>query len=295
MDLDVPRDQGRRRLIGFRVVVALFLVLGLAGFNLLVLFPVISWLPETTFVTIGIPEEDIHHLVHGFAIGLWYGALMLCLAVQLRRPERSVAPLWVISFILVSQIVYDLAMWDIGDPIWFLAYALFVLVVMLHPRRTAPITALDRPALLLAVVAAVPLAVSGWNQLRLQLGPADPFGHAELNHFFAMAGLSGLVIVAALLGSTDVPGRRLVAWMAGAAPLLFAVASLAHPDQASAWTFAWAVAALVWGVGYVILVERGRRRVPTEPTIPADAGANRANGVIPTAGSGPSLDSNTRG
>ena len=47
----------------------------IVGFNLLVLFPIISWLPETTFVTIGIPEKDIHHLVHGFAIGLWYRAL----------------------------------------------------------------------------------------------------------------------------------------------------------------------------------------------------------------------------
>jgi hypothetical protein len=261
MDLHPPRRPGRLRIIAFRVVVVAFLGLGLAGFNVVLLFPLISWLPESTWIdTIGYPADDIHHLVHGAAIGLWYAALMLCLAVQLRRPQRWVAPLWVIAFIMVSQIAYDLAIGDIGDPIWFLAYALFVLAVLLHPRRTAPLGAVDRPALALGVIAAVPLVWYGWNRLQLQFGPADPSGHVELNHFFAVAGLAGLIIVSALLGSTDLPGRRLVAWIAGVAPALFGVASLAHPDLASAWPVPWAVAAIAWGAGYVTVVEWGRRR-----------------------------------
>jgi hypothetical protein len=193
MESRASGQSSRVRIVALRVVVALLLLVGLAGFNLLLVFPLLSWLPEAAWVdVIGYPEADLPHLVHGSAIGLWYGVLMLCLAVQLRRPERSVAPLWVVAFIILSQIVYDLVIRDIGDPIWFLVYALCVLVVVLHPRRVVWPTGADWPGLLLIAAAAVPLAGHGWSQLRLQFGPEDPFGQRSAVSFF-VPGMLGIV------------------------------------------------------------------------------------------------------
>lgn len=260
---DTSARPSRLRTVAFRVVAAVFLLLALVGANFVLILPLVSWLSEDAIVNVlGYPADDIHHFVHGVGIGLVYGALLVGVAVQLRRPQRSVAPLWLGVFVLGAQVIYDLVQWDIGDPVWFVVYALFAAVVVLHPRRSAPIGAVDRPMLVLAGLAAVPLAYSVWHHLRLQFGPEDPFGHAASNHYYGMAALAGVIIVSALLGTTDLPGRTLVAWIAGVAMTLFAVASIAHPDHSSAVAQPWAVAGLVWAVAYVGLAWRrgsGRR------------------------------------
>lgn len=249
----------RVRRIALSVVVLAFLAVGLVGLGPLLVVPFVAWLPEATIVRVlQFPPEDIHHLVHGVGIALGYGALLLCVAVQLRQPQRRVAPIWLATFIVLTQVVYDLWNGTVGDPIWWVVYVLFSAVVVLHPRRTAPITAVDRPAALLAVVGALCLAVYAWNQLQLQFGPEDPTGHVAANHYMGMAVAGGVIIVGAMLGATNVPGSRLVAWIAGVAAVLFSIASLAHPDHASAWPGGWAWAALVWGSGYVAVTVRRR-------------------------------------
>jgi hypothetical protein len=237
------------------------------GFNVVLAFPLMGWLPQAAFIEIGYPAEDIPHLLHGVGIGIGYGALLLSLAVQLRRPQRWVAPLWLGIFLLGAQSVFDLVRWDIDHPIWFIAYGLFIAVVALHPQRATRVTSVGRPALLLAAVGAVPLAVYAWQQLQLQFGPEDAFGHVADNHFYGMAAASGVIIVAALLGSTDLPGGRLTAWIASAGAVLFGLASVAHPNHASAWPPGWAVAAVAWGVAYVLVgeVRQWRRRLASLP------------------------------
>jgi hypothetical protein len=144
-------------------------------------------------------------------------------------------------------------------------YALAAVVVVLHPRRVARITAVDRPTLVFAITAAIPLAIFGWTQLRLQFGPADAVGHVDHNHYVTMAGIAGLIIVGAVLGSTDLPGRRLAAWIAGVAAADLGIASLMHSQNASALPTGWALAAIAWGITYIVVVEV-RRHTRTELT-----------------------------
>jgi hypothetical protein len=246
--------------------VVVFLLVALVGTNVLLLFPLFSWLPAATLAEVGVPDDVMPHFVHGVGIGLLRLALLVCLVVQLRRPQLWVAPLWVIAFIHLAGIAFDLVRWEIDDPIWFVVYALFIAVVALHPRRVARIGRVDRTALLVAVVGAVPFAVYSVNRLRLQFGPADPLGHVADNHYFAMATLAGVIVVGALLGATDLPGARLTAWIAGASAVLLGVASLAHSGLASALPAGWALAAIAWGAGYLLAVLLRRRR-----PAPADA------------------------
>ena len=261
MTVDTSPQLGRGRRIALRAVVIAFLLVGLAGLNFQLLLPLLSWLSDDSLVRVlDLPAEDLHHFLHGVGSALTYGALLLVVAVQLRRPHRWVAPLWLGIFLLGTQAIYDAAQGTVGDPIWIVVYLLFAGVVAAHPRRAARIHPVDRPALALAVVAAAPLAVYGWDHLRLQFGPEDTFGHAADNHYYGIAALASVIIVAALLGATDLPGRRLTAWIAGIAPILFAVASLAHAGKTSAWPAGWALAAIGWGAGYLLAVEWRHRR-----------------------------------
>jgi hypothetical protein len=274
MSEDTSVRLSRPRIIALRAAVVIFLVVGLAGLGPALVLPFIAWLPEESLIEFGLPEDDIGHLIHGVGAALVYGALLLSVAVQLRRPQRWVAPLWLAMFLLGAQACYDLARLTIDDPTWFVVYGLFAAVVMLHPRRLARISAVDRPALILAVAAAAPLGVFAWQRLELQIGPPDPFGHAADNHYYGMAALAAVVIVAALLGSTDLPGWRLTAWVAGVAAALFGIASLVHPAQESALASPWAAAAIVWAAVYLAMVWlRGRRsRVPSADAQAASSG-----------------------
>jgi hypothetical protein len=284
MTVDTSPHPSRGRRIALRAVVTAFLLVGLAGLNFQLLLPLLSWLPDESLVQgLDFPEEDLPHFVHGVGSALTYGTLLLVVAVQLRRPHRWVAPLWLGIFLLGTQAIYDLVQRTVGDPIWIVVYLLFAAVVVLHPRRTARIRTARirtayRPALAVAVVGAVPLAVYGLDHLRLQSGPEDPLGHAAGNHYYGMAALASVIIVAALLGATELPGRRLAAWIAGVAPVLFAVASLTHAEKSSAWPAGWALAAIAGAAGYLLAVEWGHRRAAAVPRAAAGSPAAGSSG-----------------
>ena len=83
--------------------------------------------------------------------------------------------------------------------------------------------------------------------------------HAELSHWSTMAVFASLVLLWALVGSTDRTGWRITAWLAGASAVIYGVGSLAFPNVASAADAGWAVAAIAWGVVFVGLTERRAR------------------------------------
>ncbi len=259
---------GRARIISLRVAALAVIGIFLVGSNVVLLFPLFGGLPEATLEDQLEMEPDVLvEVVHGVAIALTHLALILGMLVQLRRPERSIAPLWMCAYLTLAMIVFDISQGTVGNPIWFVVYALVAAVVVLHPRRVARITAVDRPTLVLAIAAAMPMAWYGWNQLRLQFGPADTVGHVEHNHYFTMAGIAGLIIVGAVLGSTDLPGRRLTASIAGLAAADLGIASLMHPENASALATGWALAAIAWGITYIVVVAV-RRGLPAGSMLP---------------------------
>jgi hypothetical protein len=54
-------------------------------------------------------------------------------------------------------------------------------------------------------------------------------------------------------------GWRPTAWVAGLLPALLGVASLIYPVSSSLET-PWAIAAIAWGIGFVVVAERSRSR-----------------------------------
>ena len=102
------RPLGRARIISLRVASLAFIGIVLVGSNVVLLFPLFGGLPEATLRDQLEMEPDVLvEMVHGVAIGLTHVTLMLGMLVQLRRPERGIAPLWMCAYIILAMIVYD--------------------------------------------------------------------------------------------------------------------------------------------------------------------------------------------
>jgi hypothetical protein len=254
----------RTRLVALRIAAALFAAIVVVGSNAVLLMPLIGLLPDRGLDGMG--ASDLKpEIVHGVGIGLAHLILVIGIGIQIARPARWVAPLWLASFEILVMMVYDATQGTVGNPIWWVVYGLVVLVVLLHPRRIAPLAPWHAPSLLLSAVAAIPVVLHAAGQLRLQFGPVDSIGHVAGNHFLSQAGIAVTGLVAAVLGASSVPGRRLVATAAAAIPVFLGAASLVHPANASALGRPWALAAIVWGLAYAAIALPQRAARPATP------------------------------
>lgn len=253
---EATRSASRARRIAFRVLAILTSLLLLLYFVFALTEVVLMWLPDETLSSM--LDEDFAeiapHRSHFMSVGIVAWAAVLGLLVQLRRPERRVAPLLQLLVVVVSgAVVYGLS-GTAGE--WLVEegtiLAPVLLLVFLHPRARQLLRrpGFDRPLAGLATVAAVPWAVYLVVNARLQLLDAAGDPHADMEHW-ATAALMAIVIVAcAFLGASDHAGWRLPAWTAAAAATIFGAHSLVFPGLASGLSTFWAVAAIAWGVAF---------------------------------------------
>lgn len=257
-DLATAAEQpSKRRRIAFRVVatlVALF-ILAQQIFGLMEL--VLMWLPAETVAEMFEEETSfiVLHRAHFMAIGILAWAIVPSMLVQLRKPERRVAPMvLVVAIALGATIVYGLS-GTLSE--WLVEEIAMVvvpvtLVVLVHPSRDRLFSkpSFDRRLAGFAALAAAPWLVyivdNAWTQFTNAAGDT----HAEMEHW-ATAALMGIVIVvAAFLGSSDHPGRGLTAAIAVGGSVIFGAHSLVFPGLASSLPTFWAVLAILWGIGY---------------------------------------------
>ncbi len=264
----------KKRRIAFGVVATLVALLILAQqvFGLMEL--VFMWLPAETVAEMFEEETSfiVLHRAHFMAVGIIAWAVVLSMLVQLRKPERRVAPmLLVVVTALGATIVYGLSgtlsEWLIEE------IALVVvpvsLVVLLHPSRDRLFSkpAFDQPLAGFAALAAAPWLVyivdNAWTQFTNAAG--DP--HAEMEHWATAALMGTVIVVGAFLGSSDHPGRGLTAAIAAGGSVVFGVHSLVFHGLASALPMFWAVLAILWGIGYGAMFIRRSRGVTTTTAV----------------------------
>lgn len=246
----------RSRRFALRAVAAATLLAVLALLGPILLLAVAFWAPISTLGTI-FPEEELRlHLIHGVGVSLALWTVVIGVGLQLRRPERSVSPLWVAAFyIAVGASLAALS--GAFEPIFWIPFLVLVgLVLVLHPARTASLRVAHRPLAILAAVGSVPLMVYGYNQLVLQLGGVVDDPHVAGVHYSTMALLAVIILIGTWLGSTDVPGAHVTALIAAGSMVLFGVASLLNSDQVSSLPAFWASAATVWGAAYLVVASR---------------------------------------
>lgn len=260
------------RTIAFRVV-AILVSLWLLAMNVFGLMEVVlMWLPAETLASMldeSASELSIHR-AHFMAIGILSWAAVLSMLVQLRKPERRVAPmLLLVAIALGAAVVYGLSgtlnAWLIEEIAFLVAPV--ALVVLLHPSRAELLAkpSFRRPLAGAATLASVPWMVFIVENARSQFTNAAGDSHAAVEHW-ATAALMGVVIVAAaFLGSSDHSGWRLTGGLAVGGSVVFGVHSLVYAGLASALPAVWAVAAILWGIAFGAMLVR-RARADATPT-----------------------------
>ncbi len=291
--------RGKARRIAFYVFLTLFALMHVI-FNLMA-GAVVGWFAE---------EAAISHRVHLIVFGWVFVLSFVGLLAHFRKPENRVAQMYqvliALGFIVGTTLIVD----RLVDPVVISFLVLPLLLVVLHPNRAnilRPSINVSRTLLMLALVAAVPLMIDAVAQMRIGLEASriapqilegideslsdeefekeftaaarrgtDSAAEAEevlhYGHWSAMGAFNLILVGLALVAAARPPGWRLPAWSAGLSAVLFGVASIANPGDASATNGYWALLAIVWGVGFILVAEVTRREDSPAPAIePATA------------------------
>jgi hypothetical protein len=249
-------------------LIVVLLALALAG-----LFGAVVARPDVFLGLVGAQAGHISehfrqpaHRIHDLTFSLLLGTAVVGLVAQLRAPSKNVAgqlmALTPFGGLALAAAVTNL--WVLSVP-WVAVSVPTVIATMFHPTgrhlfRSFAFSRLDRVLLALAVGAAGPLLAFAWTNIGLQrAGPSD---HALLGHYGYMAALSFTIIAVALLSSARPDGWRLTAWVAGLLPFALGIASLVFPDVDGSLGLVWALAAIAWGLSFIVASELGRRAGP---------------------------------
>lgn len=241
---------------------------------------------------------NVSHRLHDLTFGFVFLPTVVGMLAQLRRPWRNVAGM---AMALVPWVGLLLAAVLSGDAVRVLLFnpsppviAMTAIAALLHPAgsgffRSFGVARVNWVLLGLVVVAAVPLLAFAFTNLGLQGalgGTANE--HAGMGHYGFMAAFAFTVVGVGLLASLRPEGWWLPAWVAGALPAFFGLASLVYPDVDSSLGPVWGLAAIAWGVAFVAAAE-----LTQDAARPTLIGSLRgAQGATPTddAGAAPAED-----
>lgn len=261
----------RRQRLGFTVVV--LVTLGLFGFIGAVLF-----LPDVASGLVG-PAAAAHagqhfraagHRVHDLAFAFLFATAIAGLLSQLRTPSKNIAGqlMALIPWIGLGLVIPLTDYWvPPGTGFQIVATVVFggltLSATMLHPAGrhlfgSFRLSRANRVMLALVVIAAVPLLAYASTNIGLQKTVASGNEHFDLGHYGFVAAFSFTVIGVGLLASLRPVGWRLPAWVGGLLPVLLGVTSLVYPDIDSSLSTGWAVAAIIWGVGFGTVAQLSR-------------------------------------
>jgi hypothetical protein len=290
---------GKARKIAFYVFLVLFALMHVL-FNVMI-GALLGWFAD---------EGAISHRIHLVVFGWVFVLSFVGLLAHLRRPEAKVAQMYqvliALGFIVATTIIVD----RLIDPVVISFLILPLLLVFLHPNPgnlLRPSTNVSKTLMALALVATIPLLVDAFVQVRIGLEASrvapqiledideslsddeferefnaaarratDSAAEAEqvvhYGHWSAMGAFNLILIGLAWVAALRPPGWRLPAWSAGLSAVLFGVASIANPGDASAINAYWSLFAIAWGIGFIVIAEATRREsAPTTVANPATA------------------------
>ena len=211
--------------------------------------------------------SSLGHRIHDLTFAFLFGTAAVGLLASLLNPSKNVAGqvMALIPWLALALVVPLTSYWAAPGAGFVIAVTALVGVLTLnamifHPTgrdlfRSFRLSRVDRVMLALVLIAAVPLLAYAATNIGLQR--TDQSDHAAAGHYGFMAAFSFTVIGAGLVASLRPDGWRLAAWVAGILPLLLGLASLAYPVDSSL-DLVWALAAMAWGIAFVVAAERTR-------------------------------------
>ena len=259
-----------------------FIILVLVSILFTALLTPVPYLVLGWFVDVGPGETS--HKVHEIAFGALFVFPLVGLVAQLRSPHDKVSAMYQVVLPLTTTVLVLTVIAGEGDPIMLLFLVFPLLIVLFHPARPR----LLRPALTpsplllgLAALAAVPLLIFAVDQLQVgaeagRIAPQvfdslpEDATDAEIDralrraasgealeaiehyyHWSTMGAFAIAIVVSSFIAAARPSGWRLTAWTTATVTILFGVASLVFPADASALGGLWSVLAILWGVALV--------------------------------------------
>ena len=212
-----------------------------------------------------------HHRIHDLTFGFLFLPAIVGILAQFRRPWENVAGQamalipWaalVLTLFLTSLLWQNTSVRNLA---WMAPAGSTLTAAILHPTwrgffRSFRASRISWKLLAMVVVAAVPLLIFAANNVGIQ--GSVPDDHAQLGHYGFMTAYAVTIVGVGLLASARPDGWRLTAWVAGILPALLGLASLVYPDISSTLGPVWAIAAIAWGVSFVVASERIRLSDP---------------------------------
>jgi len=205
---------------------------------------------------------ELHHRVHDLTFAFLLAPAAVGMLAQLKSPSQNVAGqlMALIPWIALLLAFVLATTWLVFAPAPILG-ALTLTATILHPARRDFLRSfsgsrVNRVILALVIIAAVPLLAFASRNIGLQRTVTND--HAALGHYGFMAAFSFTVIGIGVLASLRLDGWRLTAWVAGVLPVLLGLASLVYPNNDSSLALVWALAAIAWGVGFIVAAELTR-------------------------------------
>lgn len=241
----------------------IFLLAVLLGLGLAVVFGGMAVMMNVQPGFLGMAHfSEPPHRIHDLTFALLNGTAVVGMLAQLRSPVRNVAG-QLTALVPFAGLLLALALTNtrVLSPPWLLLGASTVLATMFHPAgdptRAFSAARVDRAMVALIAAAAIPLLAFAWTNIGLQRGA--PTDHVMAGHYGFMAAFSFAAILVGLLASARPPGWRISAWVAGVLPIALGLASFVYPVD-SRLDPEWALASVAWGVSFIGVAERRRRR-----------------------------------
>jgi len=251
------------RRIGYYASVVAGLALVVFGLGELLFLGVVGWLGESALEEATEPGAGVH-LFHLVAHALFAWLLLICLVVQVRRPQRWFAAA---VFAFAAMIIYSSGTLIAGifDPLEAVAIVVLGAVAWLNPgREGARAAPLHRKALVAAIPLLVGAEVFAVGEINEQVSGVSSDPHVEFGHYGLMAAIATISVVAALIGSSSLTGRRLVAGLASGSVTYLGILSLLFSDQTSSLGTVGGVLAIVVGFAFGLIALSRDRHGPNE-------------------------------
>lgn len=206
-------------------------------------------------------DQTIHrfHNAAGSVASLTLAAALLVLAW---RPSANPASVQLLIAAAAFSVIAGFLGGDVITGLYFIPAVAAAIVVALYPWRTEAwrVGIIRWSLLALAVVSAVPSVAFALTQGALQRNALAGDVHAEMHHYSGIA-ITALAMPATLLvAALGTRGWRVVAWIGGAAFVLFGLSAVVYDGYVSAPAAGWGWAALACGLAAISTAELEERR-----------------------------------
>lgn len=204
--------------------------------------------------------SEVSHRLHEVVFGVFFSLALAGAIAQVAGRRRNLAGLIQMTIVIIA--LFLMVTFTVRLDFSLLLYLVPLVGVIAFYGEPGPVRerTQDSPwAVVLTLIAAPAFLVEvGGHIARAGTGAQNHTTHWSVMAAFASV-LLGLGAVVAL----GITGRRLTAWSLGTASIIYGIASLAFPYDASSHRPAYAVGLILWGLAWLVGISRERERPAT--------------------------------